>query len=1130
MGVYQVRGGVNRWARGLWRAVGVAVLILAVLGTSGCRQHLPLRGSVGAPMGEAGNVRVWTDRIVLPTHDVRCDPVPRFQATDRGKYYPYPAQHDVAPEARPRAWTVVCLENKYLKVEILPELGGRVLSIYDKLAGQEMVYRLASIKPVQAGIRGAWVPGGIEFNFPDCHTVSTHDEVHWTTRQYPNGSVSVLIGDIERISRMGWTVELCLSPDRACLDDRVYLVNRTPIRQRCFYWTNAAVEGTEQVQMILPAPKVVLDTDPTQLDWPLRAGVDYSWLRAYDGGTAIMGVGGDEDFVAAYDHARQVGIAHWADRGALPARKFWTWGIGRWSDYWAKRSGDGASFLEMQAGPRLTLSEFAWLQPYEVVRFEESWIPVSRIGPLARANPRAAVRLTLDEEKSEATVGVLVTERTPGAQVELRGRWRAIWRAQADLSPEAPLVQKVPVEADDANSLRLIVLDAQGQTIIEHAYGRYEREPEPIDEVPHVQVRRVDASTPEGAVQRAELSWLDCRYTEAARTIEQAVETWPEDAAVRFEAGVLRLWQGQAREALEWLATACRRDDSIGLQARYYTALASLQTGDLAKASALLVEMEKLDSNKPDSWVWRRAGHILRAKVLLTGGRFRDAHAQLQTVLRVDADDPYVAALAVYALRQEGRTDAALRIARRYLAQPDLEPMARLEVQMVTRQTDATLERMLQRDPEVAIELACDYISIADWSMAEKILTGGVGENARSGMTWLLAGYCAEVMGRMEQAAEYRMRAEQAPVHLVFPSRVEELQAAEHALQVQPWASRTAYYAGLVLMRQMRYDEAITRWQQAIEIRDDSAVVRRCLAVALAEVKGQPDQAVAHLERAVKLDPACGTFYRDLAALYDNLGRPEDECRTLEAGLRMAGPDDALVRMLAEAYLDLGQYSRAAETLDGWRFNLAESHYGVLESRAVAWMGMGLQRLLDGDARAALEALDKAMEVPATFSAAPDDGPTGSAMIQFWRAACLKALGRPEEARQALEQAAGQPSGERAMYGGYYAVMNVAHAGMAMKMLGQEDEAAKVASRFSESPQRRSRRRMNDWMRAYMAFRGAWGDWLRAGDSFEVAVFHEVARDRSVPSTWGKLSVLAAEALARCAVTCPATQNVVHKE
>ena len=1145
MTVYQTGCGVNRRVWGLRRALGTALLMLAGLTSAGCMQHLPLYRPADSapPLDMAGNVRIWTDRLTLPTHDVRSDPIPRFQATDDRKFYPYSAQRDVADEPKGRNWTVIYLENKYLKVEILPELGGRVFRLYDKLAGQDMVYHQTSIKPALAGIRGAWVAGGIEFNFPDCHSVSTHDEVHWTTRQYPDGSMSVLIGDIERISRMGWTVELRLSPDRACLEDRIFLANRTPIRQRCFYWTNAGVEGTEQVQMILPAPKVVIgQRDKEPVDWPLREGMDYSWLKSYDGGTGVLGVGGDEDFVAAYDHARQVGLVHYADRCALPARKFWTWGIGSYNDYWARRvSDDNKPYLEMQAGPQVSLSELAWMQPYEVVRFDECWIPVSRIGPLARANPEAAVRLTIEKghaagsqptiARSRATFGVLVTERIPGAQVELRGRWKAIWHSQADLSPETPLLQTVPVEADDVDSLRLVVSDSRGRVVIEHACGHYAQLAKLPTEVPNIVGRRVDASTAAGAVQRFEVCWMECRYNDAARTIEQALGKWPDDPAVRFEAGVLRLWQGKPGEALPLLQSASRRDDSVGLQARYYTALASLQLGDLERASSLLVAMEKIDPKAVDTPVWKRAGAILRAKVLLSAGRFHEAYSLLQGVLRADADDPYVAALSVYALRQDGRAEAALRIARRYLAQADLEPMARLEVQLLTHQADTTLERMLQRDPEVSIELACDYMSVADWSTAETILTGGAGQNARSGMTWLLAGHCAEVMGRLDAAAEYRKKAEAAPVCLVFPSRIEELAAAEHALKVEPQSPHAAYYAGLALMRLMRYDEAIVQWQRAIAICDDNAVAQRCLGMALAKAKQQPDEAVAHLERALALAPAEISISLDLADVYGDLGRRQDQRDLLERALRIMPPSDALVSALGEAYLATGQYRQAAETLDGRQFNPADTHYRVFEDRAVAWLGVGLQHLLKDDPQAALAAFDRALAPPTTLPAEPQESPDEVAMIQFWRAVALKTLAQPEQARQALEQACELSVDQRALWGGYYSVMNVAHGALAMRALGQSDGFAKLASQLNEPPpQRRGRRSsQNDWMRAYMAFRTAWGKALQIGGADDLAAFKKIADDRGMPAPWGSLSILAVEALHKC-VPAPATQKVASNK
>ncbi len=321
------------------------------------------------------------------------------------------------------------------------------------------------------------------------------------------------------------------------------------------------------------------------------------------------------------------------------------------------------------------------------------------------------------------------------------------------------MLRTVPIDADDRDSLRLIVRDNHGRTIIEHTYGQYARQAK-LPEIPDLQARRIDASTPDGAVRRFELSWMDGRYAEALRTIEPALEKWPDDPAVCFQAGILRLWQGQPAQAIKLLQPAASRPDATGVQARYYLALASLATGDLARAASLLTPLEQLDPKADAAALWRRAACVLHARVLLTAGRFREAHNLLQTLLRTDPDDPYVAALAVYSLRKQGRTEAAARWVRRYLSQGDLEPMARLETQLVTGQPDATLERMLQRDPEVGIELACDYIALGDWGMAETILTGGAGLAARSGMTWLLAGHCAEVLGRLDQAAAYRRKAE----------------------------------------------------------------------------------------------------------------------------------------------------------------------------------------------------------------------------------------------------------------------------------------------------------------------------------------------------------------------------------
>ena len=1065
-------------------------------------------------------VRVWTEPMTLPTYAVQEDPVPRFEVTDDENFYPYSAQVDISPKAADRTWTAVCMENRYLMVVILPELGGRVFAIYDKLAEADVVYRQKSIKPAKAATRGAWTSGGIEFNFPHSHSVTTHDKIHWTTSQSSDGSAAVLIGDVERISRMAWTVELRLYPHRACLEDRIILHNRTPMRQRYYYWTNAGIEASDQTQLIYPFPKVTGHYGGNYDDWPIRDGIDWTWYRQHTEATSLFAVGGQEAFIGAYDHGRGVGVAQYSERSQLLGRKFWSWGTSPAAQRWYEvLSDDKRPYLELQSGPLLTQSDYAWMPPYEEQRFEEYWIPVSRIGPFVRANPQAVVRLTV--ENDTATVGVLPVQKFPSAQVELRRGGELLQTWKADLSPEQPLLQTVKVQPTDASKLRLTVRDARGQVVIEHTYGKYALDgPLPTERAnsPGSRPGRGDP-TPAEAARRYEQQWLNREYADAARTIEEALSKWPDDPQVRYNGARFRLWQGRFAEAAKMLEPLSARSDDAEM--RYYLALANWGMGDTRAALELLAGIQghepKSDATlRPapgPAWVLKAAA-ILRAKVLMSEGKFAVASGVLEPFRKAQPQYTYAAALYACAARRQGHLP---RPNRTFLQGPDLEPMARLEAQSLTGKSDSTLQRMLLRDPDAAVELACDYIGVADWSTAEKVLTGVCGRIAESGMTWLMAGYCAAMQGNQAKAAEYWAKAEAAPVERVFPSRVEELAAAELAMQRVPGAARAAYYSGLTLMRLMRYDEAMTRWQQAIAVRDDNALAHRCLASALAAINNNRQEAVVHLEKAIRLMPNQPAFYLDLAAMYSAMNRLADARDVLERAVRNVPATDSMVTDLAATYLALGQYRQAARTLAAHKFNVAEGRYGLHDNYAVAWLGSGLEALLANRPAEALAAFDKALEYPENLSIGRPADPQNESMIHFWRGVALQQLGKPDLAEQAFEQAVRQAAGERVMRrSSFYGAINVAHGAIALTRLGRTQQFAVQVERLKDPPSR-SRRSDQQFERLRMSttFRTAWAQALQSDGSVQVSVLQGLKDDPQVPAQWSRLSILAAETLQR---------------
>jgi hypothetical protein len=199
-------------------------------------------------------VRAWEEGMQIQTYCIGPEsPLPPFRRQEGWGIYPYPMQDDLREERRLEWYRAVVLENTYLRVVVLPELGGKVHSVQDRTTGRDVFYRTRVIKPGLIALRGAWVPGGIEFNFPIGHNVTTFSPVNYKlfTNQ-PDGSVTVWVGCLEHLSRMRWAVGITLHPDRAYLQTEIRVHNRTEFVHPYYFWSNSAVPATDNLRFILP--------------------------------------------------------------------------------------------------------------------------------------------------------------------------------------------------------------------------------------------------------------------------------------------------------------------------------------------------------------------------------------------------------------------------------------------------------------------------------------------------------------------------------------------------------------------------------------------------------------------------------------------------------------------------------------------------------------------------------------------------------------------------------------------------------------------------------------------------------------------------------------------------------------
>src|SRR5580658_724493 len=390
------------------------------------------------PAGETGAVKAWQEPVVMKTWlPAAPDPNPLFLEKrvyqgSSGKVYPLPVIDRIAVEPCERAWQAVHLENEYLRVMILPEIGGRIHVGYDKRNGYDFFYRQNVIKPALVGLAGPWISGGVEFNWPQHHRPATFLPVEVSIERHEDGSVTVWCSDHDPISRMKGMHGVCLRPGSAYLEVKVRLYNRTWDTQTFLWWANVAARVHQHYQSFFPkdvryvadhAKRAVTEFPHSLsvyygIDYGERArhGVpieeqpsdfrpdggyppnDLSWYGNIPVPTSYMIMNSREDFFGGYDHAADAGVLHVANHHIAPGKKQWTWGNHEFGYAWDRSLTDSdGPYIELMAGVYTdNQPDFSFLAPGETKSFSQFWYPVREIGPPQAANVDAALRVACE--------------------------------------------------------------------------------------------------------------------------------------------------------------------------------------------------------------------------------------------------------------------------------------------------------------------------------------------------------------------------------------------------------------------------------------------------------------------------------------------------------------------------------------------------------------------------------------------------------------------------------------------------------------------------------------------------------------------------------------------------------------
>ena len=314
-------------------------------------------------------VKAWVERVTIPTYGVGKPEKNLFFLEKRvyqgssGAVYPHPVIERILDEKKDIEYTAVFLENNYLKIIILPEIGGRVQRAYDKIRERDFVYYNQVIKPALVGLTGPWISGGIEFNWPQHHRPSTYDPVDFTIEANTDGSMTVWVNEVEIMFRTKGMAGFTLYPDKAYMEIKGTIYNRTPFPQTFLWWANPAVKVNDNYQSVFP-PDVhaVFDHGKRDVsDFPIATGTyykvnyapgtDISRYKNIPVPTSYMAIKSKYDFIGCYEHDTEAGMLHVANHHISPGKKQWTWGHGDFGQAWDRNLTDtDGPYIELMTG------------------------------------------------------------------------------------------------------------------------------------------------------------------------------------------------------------------------------------------------------------------------------------------------------------------------------------------------------------------------------------------------------------------------------------------------------------------------------------------------------------------------------------------------------------------------------------------------------------------------------------------------------------------------------------------------------------------------------------------------------------------------------------------------------------
>ena len=901
-------------------------------------------------------VKAWYEKVTIPTYGIgkpEKNPMfleKRIYQGSSGVVYPHPVIEKILDEKVDKEYNAIYLENQYLKIMILPELGGRIQMAFDKTKNRHFVYYNRVIKPALVGLTGPWISGGIEFNWPQHHRPSTFEPVDHCIEENSDGSITVWCSEVERMFRTKGMAGFTLHPDKAYLEIKVKLSNRTNLPQSFLWWANPAVKVNDDYQSVFP-PDVNAVFDHGKRDvseFPIAKGtyykVDYSPgtdISRYKNipvPTSYMAINSKYSFVGGYENDTKGGLLHVANPHISPGKKQWTWGHSDFGRAWDRNLTDeDGPYIELMCGVFTdNQPDFSWIMPNEEKSFSQYFMPYRDLGMVKNATKEAIVNLEFQDGKT--IVKAYTTANYPDGRVILEAGNKLILDDRFNFHPAASYDKTLELpDGTDPKTVSISILSADGKTLVS-----WKLEPDSQKPIPEP----AKAAKLPSEIESVEQLYLTGLHLEQYRHPTynpcdyyfEALRRDPEDSKCNNALGLWYLRRGQFSMAESYFRKAIST-----LTERNPNPIEGEPFYNLGLTLCFL----KRDDEAYDAFyksVWNAAfhdsGYFELARLASKKQNWEEALELIDRSLIRNWHNHKARQLKASVLRKLGRTDEAIKLIEESLALDKFNIGILFEKYLLRTIPDGVLTpvrgkelpTLLHSNIHTCIEYSLDFAHAGLFEEAIELIQMGI--NKQNGdpvypMAFYYKAWFESQIGNLTAFPKSLEEAAASKQDYCFPNQLEAVVTLEWAIKQNPFDSKAPWYLGNFWYHARQYKKAIENWELSANLDDRFPTVHRNLALAYFNKLNEPEKALAELEKAFVLDQTDSRVFMELDQLYKRLNFPPDQrLQKLEKYLSLVEERDDLYLERVALYNSLGEFEKSYDLLMARKFHPWEGGEG----------------------------------------------------------------------------------------------------------------------------------------------------------------------------------------------------------